>query len=223
VVFCRQGYRITKCVAVTGDWDTEIFEQLVGRPAHRPEVILTFLPGTFIGEDHGTNQTSGVLGRGFDWGDRPLSKTGAGPTALEPLLRYLPCSQRDLFFRTRIAKIFLRQRSGDIVRRFHQEAPYWRMRSIVSSHQTQEGRFSKAGANGLRTNRKWPLPMGLVGCAAFVLENHGWRHVPVTFSMASPGSDFLPRQRFSEPANRNYRGARALTISTDGFSAGYGS
>src|SRR5260370_21834246 len=27
----------------------------------RPEVILTFLPGTFIGEDHGDHQASGVL------------------------------------------------------------------------------------------------------------------------------------------------------------------
>ena len=30
----------------------------------RPEVILTFLPGTFIGEDHGDHQAAGVLATG---------------------------------------------------------------------------------------------------------------------------------------------------------------
>src|SRR4029077_20851415 len=27
----------------------------------RPEVVLTFLPGTFVGEDHGDHQAAGVL------------------------------------------------------------------------------------------------------------------------------------------------------------------
>src|SRR6202022_348552 len=45
------------------NWDHgAALEQLVRlvRLTH-PEVILTFLPGTFIGEDHGAHQASGVL------------------------------------------------------------------------------------------------------------------------------------------------------------------
>src|SRR5437660_10154928 len=38
----------------------------------RPEVILTFLPGTFIGEDHGDHQASGVLStEAFDLAGNP--------------------------------------------------------------------------------------------------------------------------------------------------------
>src|SRR5260370_11454444 len=40
----------------------------------RPEVILTFLPGTFIGEDHGDHQASGVLAtEAFDLTGDPTS------------------------------------------------------------------------------------------------------------------------------------------------------
>jgi LmbE family N-acetylglucosaminyl deacetylase len=39
----------------------------------RPEVILTFLPGTFIGEDHGDHQAAGVLAtEAFDLAGDPL-------------------------------------------------------------------------------------------------------------------------------------------------------
>src|SRR5256884_9060681 len=45
------------------NWDHgETLEQLVRLVRlTRPEVMLTFLPGTFIGEDHGDHQASGVL------------------------------------------------------------------------------------------------------------------------------------------------------------------
>src|SRR5881409_561928 len=45
------------------NWDHgESLEQLVRLVRlTRPEVILTFLPGTFIGEDHGDHQASGVI------------------------------------------------------------------------------------------------------------------------------------------------------------------
>ena len=39
----------------------------------RPEVILTFLPGTFVGEDHGDHQAAGVLAtEAFDLAGDPL-------------------------------------------------------------------------------------------------------------------------------------------------------
>src|ERR1700685_3594877 len=56
----------------------------------RPEVVLTFLPGTFIGEDHGDHQASGVLAtEAFDLSGDPVAfpEQLAGPTKrLEPLL-----------------------------------------------------------------------------------------------------------------------------------------
>jgi LmbE family N-acetylglucosaminyl deacetylase len=54
----------------------------------RPEVILTFLPGTFIGEDHGDHQAAGVLAtEAFDLAGDPVafSEQLAVPTKrLEP-------------------------------------------------------------------------------------------------------------------------------------------
>src|SRR5216684_6262226 len=59
----------------------------------RPEVILTFLPGTFIGEDHGDHQASGVLAtEAFGLAGDPAAfpEQVAGPTKrLEPFLENL--------------------------------------------------------------------------------------------------------------------------------------
>src|SRR2546430_13149072 len=56
------------------NWDHgESLEQLVRLVRlTRPEVILTFLPGSFIGEDHGDHQASGVLAtEAFDLAGNP--------------------------------------------------------------------------------------------------------------------------------------------------------
>jgi LmbE family N-acetylglucosaminyl deacetylase len=56
----------------------------------RPEVVLTFLPGTFIGEDHGDHQASGVLAtEAFDLAGDPTvfpSQVAAPLRRLEPYL-----------------------------------------------------------------------------------------------------------------------------------------
>jgi LmbE family N-acetylglucosaminyl deacetylase len=80
----------------------------------RPEVVLTFLPGTFIGEDHGDHQASGVLAtEAFDLaGDATLfpSQVAAPLRRLEPYLEnlrpwqpkkiyYFPDADRDDLFR----------------------------------------------------------------------------------------------------------------------------
>jgi LmbE family N-acetylglucosaminyl deacetylase len=80
----------------------------------RPEVILTFLPGTFIGEDHGDHQASGVLAtEAFDLAGDPtvFPSQVAGPVRrLEPYLEnlrpwqpkkiyYFPDADRDDIFR----------------------------------------------------------------------------------------------------------------------------
>ncbi len=67
------------------NWDHGVcLEQLVRLiRLTRPDVILTFLPGTFIGEDHGDHQASGVLAtEAFDLAGDPASfaEQLAGPT-----------------------------------------------------------------------------------------------------------------------------------------------
>ena len=80
----------------------------------RPEVVLTFLPGTFIGEDHGDHQASGVLAtEAFDLaGDATVfpEQVAAPLRRLEPYLEnlrpwqpkkiyYFPDAERDDIFR----------------------------------------------------------------------------------------------------------------------------
>jgi len=80
----------------------------------RPEVVLTFLPGTFIGEDHGDHQASGVLAtEAFDLAGNPTvfpSQVAAPLRRLEPYLEnlqpwqpkkiyYFPDAERDDLFK----------------------------------------------------------------------------------------------------------------------------
>ncbi len=69
----------------------------------RPEVMLTFLPGTFIGEDHGDHQASGVLAtEAFDLAGDPSTfpEQVAGPTKrLEPFLENLrPWQPKKIYY-----------------------------------------------------------------------------------------------------------------------------
>src|SRR6202158_648101 len=69
----------------------------------RPEVILTFLPGTFIGEDHGDHQAAGVLAtEAFDTsGDSTVfPEQLAGPTRrLEAFLENLrPWQAKKIYY-----------------------------------------------------------------------------------------------------------------------------
>jgi len=80
----------------------------------RPEVILTFLPGTFIGEDHGDHQACGVLAtEAFDLAGDPVAfpeQLGSPMRRLEPFLEnlrtwqpkkiyYFPDADREDIFR----------------------------------------------------------------------------------------------------------------------------
>jgi LmbE family N-acetylglucosaminyl deacetylase len=69
----------------------------------RPEVILTFLPGTFIGEDHGDHQAAGVLAtEAFDLAGDPtvFPEQVAGPTRrLETFLENLrPWQTKKIYY-----------------------------------------------------------------------------------------------------------------------------
>src|SRR5580704_1123760 len=69
----------------------------------RPEVMLTFLPGTFIGEDHGDHQASGVLAtEAFDLAGDPTvfpSQVAAPLRRLEPYLEGLqPWQPKKIYY-----------------------------------------------------------------------------------------------------------------------------
>ena len=69
----------------------------------RPEVVLTFLPGTFIGEDHGDHQASGVLAtEAFDLAGNPTvfpSQVAAPLRRLEPYLENLqPWQPKKIYY-----------------------------------------------------------------------------------------------------------------------------
>src|SRR6266481_5843128 len=117
----------------------------------RPEVILTFLPGTFIGEDHGDHQASGVLAtEAFDLAGDPavFPEQVAGPTKrLEPFLEnlrpwqtkkiyYFPDADREDIFRGKGPEYSVKEisKSG--------KQPYWRMAlDSFRAHQTQAKSF----------------------------------------------------------------------------------
>jgi LmbE family N-acetylglucosaminyl deacetylase len=69
----------------------------------RPEAVLTFLPGTFIGEDHGDHQAAGVMAtEAFDLSGDPVAfpEQLAGPTKrLESLLDNLrPWQPKKIYY-----------------------------------------------------------------------------------------------------------------------------
>ncbi len=69
----------------------------------RPEVILTFLPGTFVGEDHGDHQAAGVLAtEAFDLAGDPTAfpeQVSAPLRRLEPFLENLrPWQTKKIYY-----------------------------------------------------------------------------------------------------------------------------
>jgi LmbE family N-acetylglucosaminyl deacetylase len=135
------------------NWDHGVsLEQLVRLVRlTRPEVMLTFLPGTFIGEDHGDHQASGVLAtEAFDLAGDPASfpEQLAGPTKrLEPLLEnlrpwqpkkiyYFADADREDIFRGRGPDYSVKEISKS------SKQPYWRMAlDSFRAHQTQAKSF----------------------------------------------------------------------------------
>src|SRR5215831_19024127 len=131
------------------NWDHgETLEQLVRLVRlTRPEVILTFLPGTFIGEDHGDHQASGVLAtEAFDLAGDPSAfpEQVSGPMKrLEPLLEnlrpwqvkkiyYFPDADREDIFRGKGPSYSVKEISK------LSKQPYWRMAlDSFRAHQTQ--------------------------------------------------------------------------------------
>jgi LmbE family N-acetylglucosaminyl deacetylase len=117
----------------------------------RPEVILTFLPGTFIGEDHGDHQASGLLAtEAFDLAGDPVAfpEQVAGPTKrLEPYLENLrPWQTKKIYYFADADRedIFRGQGPEYSVKEISKSSkqPYWRLAlDSFRAHQTQAKSF----------------------------------------------------------------------------------
>ena len=113
----------------------------------RPEVVLTFLPGTFIGEDHGDHQAAGVLAtEAFDLAGDPSvypEQVAAPIRRLEPFLEnlrpwqckkiyYFPDASNDEMFRGKGPEYSVKDISKSA------KQAYWRMGlESFRLHQTQ--------------------------------------------------------------------------------------
>jgi LmbE family N-acetylglucosaminyl deacetylase len=118
----------------------------------RPEVMLTFLPGTFIGEDHGDHQASGVLAtEAFDLAGDPATfpEQVAGPANRRELflenlrpwqpkkIYYFPDADREDIFRGKGPDYSVKEISKAT------KQPYWRISfDSFRAHQTQAKSFS---------------------------------------------------------------------------------
>src|SRR3984957_5778458 len=160
----------------------------------RPEVILTFFPGVFIGENHGDHQAAGVLAtEAFDMaGDSAVfSSQIAGPTRrLEPYLENLrPWQTKKIYY-------FDPGDSGSfkdsgpsysvtgISKSRH--IPYWRVAlESFRAHETQEKKYidslgamseqelEKQATDGWGSEQTFVLGKSLVGgrVTAYIFEN----------------------------------------------------
>jgi LmbE family N-acetylglucosaminyl deacetylase len=117
----------------------------------QPEIILTFLPGTFIGEDHGDHQASGVLAtEAFDLAGDPsiFSEQVAAPMRrLEPYFEnlrpwqtkkiyYFPDAADDAIFRGKGPEYSVKEISKS------KKLAYWRIAlESFRAHETQAKGF----------------------------------------------------------------------------------
>jgi LmbE family N-acetylglucosaminyl deacetylase len=117
----------------------------------RPEVILTFLPGTFIGEDHGDHQAAGVLAtEAFDLAGDPTAfpeQVAAPLRRLEPYLEnlrpwqtkkiyYFPDADKEDIFRDKGPKYSVKEISKSA------KQAYWRVAlESFRRHETQAKGF----------------------------------------------------------------------------------
>jgi LmbE family N-acetylglucosaminyl deacetylase len=205
----------------------------------RPEVILTFLPGTFIGEDHGDHQAAGVLAtEAFDLaGDSTMFPSQvAGPLRrLEPYLEnlrpwqpkklfYFPDADRDDIFRGQGPEYSVKEISRS------SKKPYWRASlDAFRVHETQAKSFvdqlskmDDAGiekmmqADGWTDTQRFVLGKSLVGGATMstIFDNITAEVIP--FSRTPIAADSQPADVSVELSGpwryyAEFRRAHALT------------
>jgi LmbE family N-acetylglucosaminyl deacetylase len=152
----------------------------------RPEIVLTFLPGTFIGEDHGDHQAAGVLAtEAFDLAGDPLvfpEQVAEPMRRLEPFfdnlrawqtkkIYYFPDANREDIFKGKGPTVALNGISKST------KQPYWLMAfKAFSSHRTQAKAYitsfdnmddaaieKKASSDGWSQSLEFVLGKSLVG------------------------------------------------------------
>ena len=148
----------------------------------RPEVIISWLPGLFIGENHGDHQASGVLAtEAFDLANDPTAFPAQVKGASKRLEIYLenltPWQPKKLYFFSDAAdqKQFAASGPAYSIREISpaQKKPYWRLAmDAATPHLTQFPEelqhFSKMSDNELNNMLSdpnagwWPEPMTLI-------------------------------------------------------------
>jgi LmbE family N-acetylglucosaminyl deacetylase len=178
----------------------------------RPEVILTFLPGTFIGEDHGDHQAAGVLAtEAFDLAGDPVAfaeQLAAPMRRLEPFLEnlrpwqpkkiyYFPDADREDIFRGKGPEYSVKEisKSG--------KQAYWRMAlESFRAHQTQAKAYldSLAKMDEAQIEKMALSPDGWGDAQRFVLGKSlvGGRVTGDIFEGITPGA--IPFARPDVPA-----------------------
>jgi LmbE family N-acetylglucosaminyl deacetylase len=130
----------------------ENLEKLVGLiRLTRPEIIMTWLPGVFIGENHGDHQAAGVLAtEAFDVAGDPVAFPSqvTGPSKrLEPFLENLqPWQPKKIYYFHDSAneKLFANSGPSYSIKEVSpsKKQPYWRLAfDAIKPHMTQFGEF----------------------------------------------------------------------------------
>jgi len=178
----------------------------------RPEVILTFLPGIFIGEDHGDHQAAGVIAtEAFDCAGDPTifpEQVAASAQRRELFLEnlrpwqpkkiyYFPDADREDIFRGKGPEYSVKDISPTSKR------PYWRMAlDSFRAHQTQHKSYldllaslddaqleKRATADGWTNPQSFVLGKSLVGGGptSDVFDSIGANSIPFARPDVSPG------------------------------------
>lgn len=148
----------------------------------RPEIIMTFLPAVFIGENHGDHQAAGVIAtEAFDLAGDPaeFASQVAGPSKrLEPFLENLRAWQAKKLYYFGFAGHDAEFKSAGVSYSVTgisktQHIPYWRMAiNAFAAHETQSKSFieplAKMSDAQLEKNLS-TQPFGLAADHLFVL------------------------------------------------------
>lgn len=181
----------------------------------RPEVMLTFLPGTFIGEDHGDHQAAGVLAtEAFDLAGDPTvypEQVAAPVRRLEPYLENLrPWQAKKIYYFPDADREDIFQGKGptysvkDISKSTKQ--PYWRAAlESFRRHETQAKSFidsvakmNDAQLEKMATTEFWTNGISLVLGKSLV----GGNVTGDVFEGVTPGAIPFSRPKIATPATQ---------------------
>lgn len=174
----------------------------------RPEVILTFLPGTFIGEDHGDHQAAGVLAtEAFDLAGDPLMfpEQVTGPMRrLEPYFDNLrPWQPKKIYYFADATREDIFKGKGPSISLTGiskvTKQPYWRTAlGAFLSHETQAkayidsfAKMDEAEIEKKATSNGWTQPLDFVLGKSLV----GGSVTGDIFEGITPGAIAFPRRQ----------------------------